>query len=97
MHAIQLFQRVCSRIDTKIIILLHPQNGITLIEQQQPTNLMDELDVNNYLVFKKDNEDGPDVKGGHPDALIIHATKVQKISDGKCAASLRTRCVFQRH
>ncbi|XP_055618388.1 guanine nucleotide-releasing factor 2 isoform X9 [Toxorhynchites rutilus septentrionalis] len=57
------------------------KNGITLIEQQQPAHLMDELDVSNYLVFKKDNEDGPDVKGGHPDALIIHATKVQKISD----------------
>ncbi|XP_055526376.1 guanine nucleotide-releasing factor 2 isoform X6 [Wyeomyia smithii] len=57
------------------------KNGIALIEQQQPSNLMEELDVSNYLVFKKENEDGPDVKGGHPDALIIHATRVQKISD----------------
>ncbi|XP_065076424.1 guanine nucleotide-releasing factor 2 isoform X4 [Ochlerotatus camptorhynchus] len=57
------------------------KNGITLIEQQQSINLMEELDISNYLVFKKENEDGPDVKGGHPDALIIHATKVQKISD----------------
>uniref|UniRef100_A0A182SH87 Uncharacterized protein n=1 Tax=Anopheles maculatus TaxID=74869 RepID=A0A182SH87_9DIPT len=59
------------------------KNGITILEQQQPLNLMEELDVSNYLVFKKENEDGPDVKGGHPDALIIHATRVQKNSDGK--------------
>ncbi|XP_055601812.1 guanine nucleotide-releasing factor 2 isoform X7 [Uranotaenia lowii] len=57
------------------------KNGITLIEQQQSIQLMEDLDVSNHLVFKKENEDGPDVKGGHPDALIIHATKVQKISD----------------
>lgn len=36
-----------------------------------------------YLVFKKEGEDGPEVKGGTMDALIIHATKVQKKSDGK--------------
>ena len=61
------------------------QNGMTMAMelQQQPLNLMEELDVSNYLVFKKENEDGPDVKGGHPDALIIHATRVQKNSDGK--------------
>ncbi|XP_049301021.1 guanine nucleotide-releasing factor 2 isoform X5 [Anopheles funestus] len=62
------------------------KNGITILEQQQqqPLNLMEELDVSNYLVFKKENEDGPDVKGGHPDALIIHATRVQKNSDDDC-------------
>uniref|UniRef100_A0A182U6F6 Uncharacterized protein n=1 Tax=Anopheles melas TaxID=34690 RepID=A0A182U6F6_9DIPT len=60
-----------------------PKNGMTMAmeQQQQPLNLMEELDVSNYLVFKKENEDGPDVKGGHPDALIIHATRVQKNSD----------------
>lgn len=35
-----------------------------------------------YLVLKKENEDGPEIKGGHMDALIIHATKVEKISEG---------------
>lgn len=34
-----------------------------------------------FLVFKKESEDGPDVKGGELDALIVHATKVQKISE----------------
>ncbi|XP_041769671.1 guanine nucleotide-releasing factor 2 isoform X5 [Anopheles merus] len=63
-----------------------PKNGMTMAmeQQQQPLNLMEELDVSNYLVFKKENEDGPDVKGGHPDALIIHATRVQKNSDDDC-------------
>lgn len=34
-----------------------------------------------YVVMKKENEDGPEVKGGHMDALIILATKVEKISE----------------
>lgn len=34
-----------------------------------------------YLVFKKDGEDGPDVKGGELNALIVHASRVQKISE----------------
>lgn len=32
-------------------------------------------------MLKKDGEDGPDVKGGPLDALIVHASKVQKISE----------------
>ncbi|XP_021695091.1 guanine nucleotide-releasing factor 2 isoform X4 [Aedes aegypti] len=67
--------------EVEVVLRRHNKNGITVIEQQSSLNLMEELDVSNYLVFKKENEDGPDVKGGHPDALIIHATKVQKISD----------------
>lgn len=34
-----------------------------------------------YLVLKKEGEEGPEIKGGHMDALIIHATKVEKISE----------------
>uniref|UniRef100_A0A182TY29 CRK SH3-binding GNRP n=2 Tax=gambiae species complex TaxID=44542 RepID=A0A182TY29_9DIPT len=63
-------------------------------QQQQPLNLMEELDVSNYLVFKKENEDGPDVKGGHPDALIIHATRVQKNSDAYGEAFITTFRTF---
>lgn len=46
-------------------------------------NLLEETDVLKYLVLKKDAEDGPDIKGGHLDALIIHATKakVEKITE----------------
>lgn len=40
-----------------------------------------------YLVLKKDGEEGPDVKGGYPDALIVHASKMQKVSEnGKLTA-----------
>lgn len=31
--------------------------------------------------MKKEGEDGPEVKGGYIDALIVHASRVQKISD----------------
>uniref|UniRef100_A0A182QIF9 CRK SH3-binding GNRP n=1 Tax=Anopheles farauti TaxID=69004 RepID=A0A182QIF9_9DIPT len=65
-------------------------NGLT----SEPLNLMEELDVSNYLVFKKENEDGPDVKGGHPDALIIHATRVQKNSDAYGEAFITTFRTF---
>lgn len=41
-------------------------------------NILEEVDITPYLVFKKDNEEGPEVKGGHIDALIVHASRVQK-------------------
>ncbi|XP_059619002.1 guanine nucleotide-releasing factor 2 isoform X2 [Phlebotomus argentipes] len=43
-----------------------------------PLDLIEEMSIAQFLVFKKEGEDGPDVKGGHLDALIIHATKVEK-------------------
>lgn len=61
-------------------------NGTILNNDTTPVinvTLLEELDANDYLVFKKESEDGPEVKGGNMDALIIHATKVQKNSDGK--------------
>jgi Rap guanine nucleotide exchange factor 1 len=41
------------------------------------------MDISEFLIIKKEEEDGPDIKGGNVDALIVHATKVQKISEGK--------------
>lgn len=36
-----------------------------------------------YLVFKNDGDHGnATLIGGRPEALIIHATKVQKVSEG---------------
>ncbi|XP_069676852.1 guanine nucleotide-releasing factor 2 isoform X2 [Periplaneta americana] len=46
-----------------------------LIDESNP---LEELDISKYLVMKKSDEEGPDVRGGHPDALIIHATKANK-------------------
>lgn len=46
-------------------------------------DLIEEIEISEYLNYKKEDEDGPDIKGGQVDALIVHATKVQKISEGK--------------
>ncbi|XP_063707501.1 guanine nucleotide-releasing factor 2 isoform X2 [Culicoides brevitarsis] len=62
--------------------------------QKEEPNLLEKLEVNEYLVFKKESEDGPEVKGGNMDALIIHATKVQKNSDAYGEAFLTTFRTF---
>ncbi|XP_035773847.1 guanine nucleotide-releasing factor 2-like isoform X3 [Anopheles albimanus] len=80
--------------EVEVILRRNNKNGQSLVENQHPVNLMEELDVSNYLVFKKDNEDGPDVKGGHPDALIIHATRVQKNCDAYGEAFITTFRTF---
>jgi tripartite-type tricarboxylate transporter receptor subunit TctC len=52
---------------------------------------MEELEVVNFLVFKKDGEDGSEILiGGHVEALIIHATKSQKVTEGKLKLSAYT-------
>lgn len=49
-------------------------------EERNPCDidLMEELDVNKYLVWKPPEEEGPDIRGGTIDALIIQATKATK-------------------
>lgn len=42
---------------------------------------MEELDISKQLVYKKSEEDGPDIRGGFIDALIVHATKCNKKGD----------------
>lgn len=41
-------------------------------------DLMEMLNVDEYLLMKKPDEDGPDIRGGPIDALIIQATKATK-------------------
>ena len=61
-----------------------------LFSQLKATNLMEELDVHDYLVFKKDGDNGPMILiGGLADALIIHATKVQKASEGLSSSQFK--------
>lgn len=55
--------------------------GCVYFIKESKLNLLEEMNVQKFLVLKKENEDGPDIKGGHLDALIIHATKVEKISE----------------
>lgn len=58
-------------------------------------NLIEELDITAYMNFKKDMEDGPEVKGGYLDALIVHACRVQKNSDNAfCEAFITTFRTF---
>ncbi|KAK9307721.1 hypothetical protein QLX08_001976 [Tetragonisca angustula] len=53
-------------------------NTLELRDVDQDDSILDELDIGKYLVFKKSDEEGPDIRGGHPDALLIHATKANK-------------------
>lgn len=65
-----------------IIIDSNKQVPALDVNKTTPTvNLVEEIDVYQYLVLRKEGEDGPDVKGGPLDALIVHATKVQKVCD----------------
>ncbi|XP_043065961.2 guanine nucleotide-releasing factor 2 isoform X2 [Drosophila bipectinata] len=44
-------------------------------------NMLEEVDITRYLILKRKEEDGPEVKGGYIDALIVHASRVQKVAD----------------
>lgn len=50
------------------------------VDNQLP-NMLEEIDITPYLILKKRDEDGPEVKGGYIDALIVHASRVQKVAD----------------
>ncbi|XP_032684143.1 guanine nucleotide-releasing factor 2 isoform X4 [Odontomachus brunneus] len=54
------------------------ENTLELRDIDQDNSILDELDISKYLVLKKADEEGPDIRGGHPDALLIHATKANK-------------------
>ncbi|XP_069966350.1 guanine nucleotide-releasing factor 2 isoform X7 [Bactrocera oleae] len=47
------------------------------VPQDELPKMLEEIDVTKYLVLKRKDEDGPDVKGGYVDALIVHASRVQ--------------------
>lgn len=65
---------------------------LELRDVDQDDSILDELDIAKYLVSKKPEEEGPDIRGGHPDALLIHATKANK--HGKCSAQFsNSNCI----
>ncbi|KAK7504449.1 hypothetical protein BaRGS_00004315 [Batillaria attramentaria] len=41
-------------------------------------NPLDDIDVSDQLIRKKEGEDGPEIRGGSIDALIVHATAAGK-------------------
>ncbi|SPP86649.1 guanine nucleotide-releasing factor 2 isoform X3 [Drosophila guanche] len=50
-------------------------------EVETVINMLEEVNITRYLILKKKEEDGPEVKGGYIDALIVHASRVQKVAD----------------
>lgn len=70
----------------------------SVVLRKKPVNLMEELDVQEHLIFKKDGDDGPPVLiGGRTDALIIHASKnsTQKSGEGKRTINLYLATMIQ--
>ncbi|GFR69572.1 Rap guanine nucleotide exchange factor 1 [Elysia marginata] len=57
-------------------------------------NLLDDVEIEDQLVFKKEGEEGPDVRGGAVDALIVHATQAGKIEFMYQEAFLTTYRMF---
>ncbi|KAH8275997.1 hypothetical protein KR018_005947 [Drosophila ironensis] len=52
-----------------------------VIAEEMLINMLEEVDITRYLILKRRDEDGPEVKGGYIDALIVHASRVQKVAD----------------
>lgn len=46
-----------------------------------PEDIILQTDISSWLVLKGPSKDGPEVRGGHPDALIVLATKATKGMD----------------
>ncbi|KAJ0181119.1 hypothetical protein K1T71_003204 [Dendrolimus kikuchii] len=44
----------------------------------EPEDIILQTDISSWLVLKEPTKDGPDVRGGQPDALIVLATKATK-------------------
>ncbi|XP_017012100.2 guanine nucleotide-releasing factor 2 isoform X1 [Drosophila takahashii] len=64
-------------------------------EEEMLINMLEEVNITRYLILKKREEDGPEVKGGHIDALIVHASRVQKVADNAfCEAFITTFRTF---
>jgi hypothetical protein len=59
------------------------QSELTRIEPEELPQLsaLDEIDVSRYIITKNPSEEGPEIRGGNIDALIVKATEV--IKNGK--------------
>ncbi|KAH8259060.1 hypothetical protein KR038_012167, partial [Drosophila bunnanda] len=58
-----------------------PEAVATAEHEEMLINMLEEVNITRYLILKKKDEDGPEVKGGYIDALIVHASRVQKVAD----------------
>ena len=58
-------------------------------EEEDRTSLLHELDVSQYLIIKSTTDDGPEIRGGMPDALLVKAAEVtQNGESGKLPFTL---------
>nr|XP_015838148.1 PREDICTED: guanine nucleotide-releasing factor 2 isoform X5 [Tribolium castaneum] len=73
-------------------LLEHTANSVTKTAEDKneisevnrcDIDLMEEVNVDDWLVLKKPEEEGPDIRGGPIDALIIQATKATKNGEEK--------------
>ncbi|KAK7076346.1 Rap guanine nucleotide exchange factor 1, partial [Halocaridina rubra] len=48
------------------------------VEEDEKDGPLDQLHVNELLIWKKEGEEGPDIRGGPVDALIVHASKANQ-------------------
>ncbi|KAH8354371.1 hypothetical protein KR084_009428 [Drosophila pseudotakahashii] len=72
-----------------------PENAPAEDEEEMLINMLEEVNIKRYLILNKREEDGPEVKGGHIDALIVHASRVQKVADNAfCEAFITTFRTF---
>ncbi|KAL5277479.1 RAPGEF1 family protein [Megaselia abdita] len=76
--------------DEEDVVLRNPPCSPNIKEKGDDLNILEETDVAKYLIFKKEGEDGADVKGGYFDALLVHASQVSKGSEGAFAEAFIT-------
>ncbi|KAF2362453.1 Ras guanine-nucleotide exchange factors catalytic domain [Trinorchestia longiramus] len=43
---------------------------------EEDHGVLEELSASKYILYKKDGDDGPNIKGGTPDVLLVHACAV---------------------
>jgi len=48
------------------------------VTELQEFSVLDEIDVSHHIINKNPSEEGPEIRGGAIDALIVKATEVSK-------------------
>ncbi|XP_013784949.1 guanine nucleotide-releasing factor 2-like [Limulus polyphemus] len=74
-------EKTCSEVGDKGTSLeIEKQNLPISSMDETESNILDRQDVSSYIVWKKPNEEGPEIRGGPVDALIVQASKAGKKS-----------------
>lgn len=54
------------------------ESNSTPVPAADAEDIILQTDISTHLLLKAPSKDGPEVRGGHPDALIVLATKATK-------------------